>query len=515
MKMDPYSDPLNPLDKQIYNGNQLFSQEEFTCDVVIIGTGAGGGVAAETLSEAGLNVIILEDGPLKTTKDFKGDEGAAYRELYQEGGTRATSDGAIKILQGRSVGGSTTVNWTSSFSFPEKILEAWSDMTKGITPVRNDLIEHDEWARKRFHIAPWDIPPNQNNALFSQGMEKLGIAYGVLSRNVDNCYNLGRCGHGCPTGAKQSTLVTSIPTALKKGAVLIHHTKAYRLIKEGRQIKGVLAKSARGQTLTIKAREVVLCGGAMNTPALCLASGLAIQGIGARTFLHPVTISASVMTEDVEPYFGAPQSIYSDHFIENAKTDMAPGFKLETPPIHPSILASSLMCHGEDHFRLMKDISKVQAIIALQCDGLHPESTGGSISLGESDRPILHYQLSEYQQRGFKQSMLAMAEIQFAAGAQCVLPLHIDSRATKTWSEAKSMIEGLSMTAHRLGIFSAHVMGGMAMGKVTDGEGRVNGVKGLTVLDGSLFPTSLGVNPMLGIFTLARRGSLGLAKRMQ
>src|SRR5262245_17802472 len=109
----------------IHDASKRTADLNLETDVVIIGSGAGGGVSGEILSNAGLKVIMLEEGPLKTSTDFKMLEAEAYRDLYQESGARKTKDKSIQILQGRCVGGSTTVNWTSSFRTPDRVLNWW------------------------------------------------------------------------------------------------------------------------------------------------------------------------------------------------------------------------------------------------------------------------------------------------------------------------------------------------------------------------------------------------------
>jgi choline dehydrogenase-like flavoprotein len=148
-------------------------------DVVIVGTGAGGGVTADLLSASGLRVVLVEEGPLRSSSDFKMLESDAYPELYQESAARKTADKAINILQGRCVGGSTTVNWTSSFRTPPEVFDFWQQHF-GLQELSAEsmsswfaVMEHKLWVR------PWDTPPNPNNKLLAAGAEKLGIAVGA------------------------------------------------------------------------------------------------------------------------------------------------------------------------------------------------------------------------------------------------------------------------------------------------------------------------------------------------
>src|SRR5258706_8463824 len=198
-------------------------------DVCIVGTGAGGGVTAEILSKAGLSVILVEEGPLKSSRDFRMKEADAYPQLYQESASRKTKDKAINILQGRCVGGSTTVNWTSSFRTPPTTLRNWQAHFGLHDFSERNLQPWFEAMEERLSIAPWQVSPNENNALLARGAEKLGIPSSSIRRNVKGCWNIGYCGMGCPTNAKQSMLVTTIPAALDAGAMLLVNAQALRL----------------------------------------------------------------------------------------------------------------------------------------------------------------------------------------------------------------------------------------------------------------------------------------------
>lgn len=192
-------------------------KKTLTADVVIVGTGAGGGVSAEIFAEAGYKVLLIEEGPLKTARDFNMREKEAYPQLYQESAGRKTLDKAINILQGRAVGGSTTVNWTTSFRTPEQTLKHWRTHFEIAAHSKESLAPWFAKMEQRLNIEPWQIPANPNNRTIANGAEKLGWSHATIARNVKGCANLGYCGLGCPINAKQSMLVTTIPTALKAG----------------------------------------------------------------------------------------------------------------------------------------------------------------------------------------------------------------------------------------------------------------------------------------------------------
>jgi len=217
---------------KIIDASALARDLALEADVVIVGSGAGGGTAAEILASAGLKVILVEEGPLKSSRDFRMRESDAYPALYQESAARKTRDKAINILQGRCVGGGTTVNWTTSFRTPEATLRHWA-AAHGLTGFGvSDLAPWFERMEARLSIAPWEAPPNANNAALARGAERLGIPTGIIRRNVRGCWDLGYCGLGCPIDAKQSMLVTTIPAALDQGATLLTRARALEFRQE-------------------------------------------------------------------------------------------------------------------------------------------------------------------------------------------------------------------------------------------------------------------------------------------
>ncbi len=500
--------------------------EHIETDVVIVGTGAGGGTSAEILSKAGLRVVLVEEGSLRTSADFHMVEREAYPQLYQESAGRKTKDKGITILQGRTVGGSTTVNWTSSFRTPPETLAYWHDRFGLREFGESDLAPWFAMMEQRLNIHPWQMPPNANNEALRAGAERIGVKTQVIPRNVKGCHNLGYCGMGCPVNAKQSMLVTTIPSALSHGAKLLTRVRAERLRFDGSRITALQCRTLAddgitptAKTITVSARHYVLAAGAIGSPAILLRSGLPDQYnlVGKRTFLHPVVVSLALMPQPVNAFSGAPQSIYSDHFLHTQAIDGAIGYKLEVPPVHPVLAATTLVGFGDAHAKLMSNFPHVQVIIALLRDGFHEESQGGTVELNTDGTPLLDYPITDYVWEGARRALLTMAQIQFAAGATGVMPLHEDTALYASLDSAQAAIKKFPMQILRTRVVSAHVMGGCAMGSdpktsVVDGFGWHHYVKNLSVFDGSVFPTSVGANPQLSIYGITARNATRLAK---
>jgi choline dehydrogenase-like flavoprotein len=515
---------------KVRDASQLHAPLVTECDVLIVGTGAGGGITAEVLSQqSGLHIIMVEEGALKSSKDFKMREADAYPQLYQEAAARKTADKAINILQGRTVGGSTTVNWTSSFRTPPDTLHFWQREFGLQDYTVDNLAPSFAAVEDLLGIAPWVTEPNRNNGILRQGAERLGFHIGEIKRNVRGCWNLGYCGMGCPTNAKQSMLVTTIPHALSRGAELITRCRVDRLIYDGHRITHIecSALSADGLTLTgqsvvIYAKHVVLAGGAINTPAILLRSKLPdpYQQIGKRTFLHPTVISAALFKETVDGFNGAPQSLYSDHFLHTYPIDGAIGYKLEAPPIHPVLFSTTLQGYGEAHHALMQQFSHTHALLALLRDGFHPESIGGQVRLHNNGAAILDYPQNDFLWHGVRRAFLSMTEIQLAAGASTVYPVHENvTTGYRSWQAAQHGISQLDLRPLLTRMVSAHVMGGCGMahdeqrGIITP-NGRYRYADNLSIHDGSLFPTSIGANPQLSIYGIVHRLSMALKTQL-
>ncbi|WP_064792462.1 GMC family oxidoreductase [Shewanella woodyi] len=522
----------DPIEEGLVSGwkhidaSQLSEGKTLEADVVIVGSGAGGGVAAEILTQAGLSVIIVEGGPLKSSNSFNMEERRAYPNLYHQAAGMKTKDKAIGIFQGRAVGGSTTVNWTTSIRTPEPVLEFWAK-EKSVTDLSR--AELDPWFQKmeeRLNISKWEYEPNRNNQALKTGCEKLGWDFTVIKRNVKGCWNTGYCGMGCPVNAKQSMLVTTIPSALDLGATLVSRAKVIELEHHNGKITGVKAQALDEQLkptaieLNLKAKHYILSAGAIHTPTILMRSGTddPHQLLGKRTFLHPTLLSGAVFSDPINAHSGAPQSIYSDEFVWRDGAAGELGYKLEVPPVHPILISSKTVGYGKSHAALMENFNQLQVTIALVRDGFHPDSQGGQVHLTDTGF-ALDYPLTDAFWHSARRAFASMAELQFAAGAKQVLPISEGVSYLNSWKEAKSVVADMELAPLKTVVASAHVMGGCAMGEDTkmamvDSHGRSHYYENLSVMDGSIFPTSLGANPQLSIYGMTARNATKLAEEL-
>lgn len=503
--------------------NALVRDEVLTPDFCVVGSGAGGSVAAATLAAAGASVVILEEGSHYGRRDFNMQEGWAYPALYQEHGNRATEDLAITVLQGRTVGGGTTVNWTASFRTPPSTLDLWAKW-HAVALDESTLRPHFEAVEARLAIPKEGTfdDVNRNNLMLWEGAKKLGWGPKLMRRNVKGCARLGYCGLGCPIDAKQSALITYVPDAIAAGATLYSNCRVTRLERTGRRIEAVVATvldpapdRPNGRHVTVKPkRGVVLAGGAINTPALLQASGIGSDSglIGRRTFLHPTVPMVGIFPERIEGFYGAPLSVSCHHFAERGDRI---GYFLETAPIHPMLSAIAFPGFGDRHRGIAARLPFAQATIALLIDG-HKADPGGTVTVNQGGRIKLAYPLGGEIAEAAKDAMGNMARLLLAAGATEVISLHADPVIVRSEKDLPALARA-PFGPNLQTMFSAHQMGGAAMGEdpkraVVNSRGRHHQVENLWITDGSVFPTALGVNPQLSVFGVARLFASELAR---
>jgi choline dehydrogenase-like flavoprotein len=488
----------------------------------VVGSGAGGATAAAVLTAAGARVAVLEEGGHYTRRDFNLQESWAYPALYQEHGNRATDDLSIMILQGRSVGGGTTVNWTSSFRTPERTLALWAarHAVRGLDAPT--LAPHFEAVEKRIDVGhgdPDDV--NNNNRKLREGAAKLGWQPELIHRSVKGCARLGYCGMGCPLDAKRSSRTTYLADAVAGGAQVYADCRATLVETDRGRARAVVAEvldrasdRPRGRFVAYARRGVVLAGGAINTPALLLRSKAGTDGgrVGRRTFLHPTVPLIAFYDQPIEAFYGAPQSVAVHHFADRGERV---GYFFETAPIHPMLAALAFPGFGDSHRKIVERLPYAQATIALLVDG-HHDDDGGTVATGGDGRIKLSYPLTPALREAAVSALGDMARLQLAAGAREVMTLHETPLSIRTEADIAA-IAAAPFGPNRHTLFSAHQMGGAAMGEdparsVVDSRGRHHQLENLWIADGSVFPTSLGVNPQLSVYAHAHLFATEIAK---
>jgi choline dehydrogenase-like flavoprotein len=493
------------------------TETKLDADVCIIGSGAGGGVAAGLLARRGFRIVVLEAGPADQAGDFQQQELEGTRRLYLDSGQTSTRDVAVGMLAGACVGGGTTVNWQTSLRTPDSVRDEWSDASG------SSLFTSDRYTRalddvmKRIGASTDESIVNANNATIARGCKALGYEHHQLARNSVGCdvEQCGYCVYGCRRGSKRSTATTYLRDAQLHGdTTIIANCKADRVTIAGGRAIGVLATATRSDgsqvRVTVRAPRVVVAAGGLQSPALLLRSGLTLPQLGRNLFLHPTTATIGLYADLVESWRGAPQTMISEQFTA---LDGQFGFRLEAAPVHPGLIAYAVPWANARQFRrLAQRYAHGSAMIVLTRD-----SEGGQVRVRRDGSTTYHYVPSARQSAILARGMAEAARVHLAAGAEEVLSLHTEPMsfrrtATTTRQEIDAFCERIvaaPVGRNRSGVFSAHQMGTCRMGRdarsaVCDERGEVFGVKGLYVADASLFPLSSGVNPMVTVMALAQ-----------
>ena len=498
-----YPGPIGPHpDASAPTLQPLEPHGDFECDVCVVGSGAGGGVAAAVLAAAGLDVVVLEAGGYWSERDFDGAERAGLRRLYRGGGTSATDDQGVGLISGACLGGGTVVNFTTSFRTPDEVLEEWG----GLGFPSAELGASLDAVCDRLGVNTEHNRPSARDQLMQRGLEALGWHVAEMPRNVVGCEQgvvCGTCGYGCPLGAKQSTMRTWLADAAAAGARIVVGAKARRVLVERGTAAGVDAGPVQ-----VRSRAVVVAGGAIETPALLLRSGLRNPNVGRWLRLHPATAVFGIFDEEVRPWEGALQALYSDQF---RYLDGSYGVKYETVPAHPALLTAALPWDGAaEHARLMASLPRLSLIAVI------PRDRGaGRVRIGRDGEPIVAYRLADEDASRLQAGIDGAGRVMATAGAREVFMSHA---RLQRWND------GFPADAYRFGpgrgaLYSFHLMGSARMAGspdlgATSPAGETWEVRNLIVADGSAFPTASGVNPMITIEAIAHLNARRLAEQL-
>jgi choline dehydrogenase-like flavoprotein len=486
------------------------------CDVCVIGSGAGGGTAAGVLAAAGLDVVVLEAGDYYSEEDFDGGEYEGYARMYMYGGGAATNDQSVGLLAGSCLGGGTTVNYTTSFKTPDDVREEWAG--HGVPAFASDEYGASlDAVCERLGVNQEHNRESAREQVLHRGLSDLGWHVDSMPRNVRGCdqgENCGYCGYGCRLGAKQSTVKTWLADAQAAGTRIFVKTAAEKVLVDAGAARGVQARTTDGHRVTVRARAVVAACGAIQTPALLRRSGLRNENIGRHLRLHPAQVVWGVFDEEVRPWEGTMQAIYSD---EHRHMDGGYGVKYETAAIHPSLLVTfSPWRGGRDHARIMEALPHSVPVGVLLRD-----RDGGEVRVGRDGNPIVKYSLSEYDVGHMRRGTEGAAQILEAAGAQHIFSSHsrlVSYEPGRSGSREQFIrdADACGWDAGHCTYGSFHIMGSARMGgspatSACNPRGETWDVRDLYVCDGSAFPTASGVNPMISIESIAHMNASALA----
>jgi choline dehydrogenase-like flavoprotein len=485
---------------------------ERTYDVVILGSGAGGGTVAAELAPLvaqGRSVLVLEQGAKLAPEEFTGQELDMADALYEDGGGFLTAEGTMTLAFGRTYGGSTAVYTGTSLTVPRRVIDGWGVPGLDWEDVERRSRKYAE--QNNVHLLEHE-KLNDNNRLFVEGCETAGYRAEQFPINVKGCRGSSLCNLGCPNLAKQGTDRVQLPAAERAGVEVVTRAEVLRVGNRRLTVrvsepepgeKGLRSPWSPGRYV-VKAAVVLIAGGSIGSTALLLRSELGEQlsRLGEGFTCHPAHILVGEHPHEIKNFVGHPKSFFMDRAEDE-------GFVLETCMYFPFVTAKNLTGFGPDHSRLMQAFRRLQMILVLACDRAVP---GNRITVDKEGKPVVHYRFTPEVVRSLVLATRASARIFFGAGA---VRVHAPSANPPLLeAEDRDSLEERIQERHflpgRISVSAAHLMGGCGMGvsardSVTDAWGRVHGLPWLRVADSSLFPDSLEINPYLTVMALADR----------
>lgn len=505
---------VQPGARSVANRVERAVAGQIDTDVVVIGTGAGGAVAGTEFARAGRRVVFLESGGAFGRKDFaKRSLAWSMTRLWASKGTQTSSSLPVTIVpSGRVVGGSTVLNSAICFRPPEHRLREWQANTGSSLwdPKYFDPVVDEIW--ERIGVAPTHPGiGRRNNLLFEKGCAALGYKHAWMDRNAPGCVGCGVCALGCPSGGKASVDKSILPEAIDRGARILTRARARRVIVKGGRATGVVADVLDPETehvigeLTVKADVVIVAGGGLFSPLLLKQSGLDSDHCGKHLAIHPGIAVFGEFDEPVVMWDGVPQGYYAyapddDHCL------------LETANAGPGELSALLAKPGD-----FQSIARLQHLT--MAGAMIRDSGSGEVDVshdGDILRPKFTMTFTDRDLLAFRNGAKATVRAWFAAGAKRVAPGVQPLEFFDTEAAAFAQIETLTSAEFLSQPYGSHPHGSCRMGPATgphagvvDENGQVHGVRRLYVMDGSIFPTTLGVNPQVTIMSAA----LSLARR--
>ena len=485
-------------------------------DVAVVGSGAGGGVVAASLAEAGRRVVVLEAGGYYNEADFAQHELLAYQTMFYRGGLVPTADGTVTMLAGACLGGGTTVNWSNAVRPATWVRSEWA-RDFGLDGLDTaDFDRHLDAVSTRISVNDRCSDYNGPNQRLAEGCAALGYPLDRAFRNADpNRYDLdsaGFVGFGDQSGSKQSTMRTYLQDAYDNGARIIVRCHADRVLVEDGRATGVQAtheKAGRPARLVVRCPHVVVAGGALESPALLLRSGIGGPAVGQHLRLHPASAVFGIYAAEQAAWWAAPQTSICRQFADRRD---GYGFLLECMQYGPGFLAAVVPWRsGREHKELVGKLRRTAPIICLLRD-----RGSGRVTVDADGQAVPTYAfVDELDRANFAEAMVELVRVHVAAGAQEIYTPAYSLPRWRRGQDVRAFLDTVRVVPPDptgQPVFSAHQMGTCRIGRdprtsVADPRGELHDVRGVWIGDGSAFPTAPGANPMLTIMALARRTS--------
>ncbi len=487
--------------QQITDGRKATEDLKLECEVVVIGTGAGGAAAAYELARRGRAVLMLEWGDYHDRSRFDGRTSYAYSKMYLAGGaTVALGNVGTPVWAGRAVGGSTVINSGTCYRAPSWVLDRWAEryglgMLAGA--ALDPFYERVEAMLEVTEAAPEHLGGPAR--VVARGAAALGLSHQPLRRNAPACDGQGVCCFGCPTGAKRSTDVSYVPAALERGAQLVTAAHVLTVDVVAGRARGVTARLGSGRTLKVRAEAVVVAGGALLTPGLLERSGVARSSgwLGRNLSIHPASKVAALFDEVIDMSRGIPQSYAIDEFHRE-------GLMFEGGSTPLEVTAAAVPWVGPRFTEVMERYRHLA-----QFGFMIQDHSRGRVRPGPRSTPIIFYDQSPRDTALMKKGIVVLSEVFLKAGAERVLPFVAGCDEIRTESDL-DRLRALEVAPGDFEVTAFHPLGTCRMGtdprrSCIGPDQQVHDTDSLYVCDGSAIPSSLAVNPQMTIMALALR----------
>ncbi len=483
-------------------------EQELECDVVVVGSGAGGAVVAKELAERGHAVILLEEGAHFERTEFTGRAFDMQRKMYRNAGaTFSIGNVGIPIPIGKTVGGTTTINSGTCYRLPRRVMRKWRDEF-GLTEFTEEhLGGYYERVESVIGVEPARAEHLGGVArVIARGCDALGYKHGPLRRNAPDCDGQGVCCFGCPTDAKRSTNVSYVPLAVRAGAMLLHGARVETILTRGDAATGVVARAvsptgdASERQLTVRARVVVIACGSLMTPTLLANSGLCDGSgqLGRNLSIHPAVASLALFDETIAGYNAIPQGYSIEEFHDEGML-----FEGASTPLDVGMAASSLF--GPRLIEMAESYDRI-AVFGFMVE----DSSRGRVRTIRG-RPVITYRLNDRDVSRLKRGTEILARVFFAAGARTVYPM-VNGFDELTSEADVARFRAATLRASDFDLSAYHPLGTARMGvepstSVVGPTHESHDVRDLYIVDGSAVPSSLGVNPQVTIMAMATRAA--------
>ena len=494
--------------QQVHRADDWAQGDELECDVVVVGTGAGGAVVGRELADRGLAVVFVEEGEHHRRDAFDGSSVEAHRRFYR--GAFSVGNAPMPVFMGRLVGGSTAINGGTCFRTPPWVLDRWCARigTDELSPA--SMKPYFDRVEETLQVAPSDrqlIGPIAD--VIARGCDALGWSHAPIRRNAPDCDGSGFCDFGCKNGAKRGTNLAYIPPALEKSALLLTGMRAERVLIEHGRAAGIVGISTKGRELRVRARTVVLAGGAVPTPLFLLSQGICNTSgeVGRNLSVHPSSGFSAVFDEKIDGHAHIPQGYACDQFLRD-------GIMLMGAQATRNIASVLFPFSGR---KLMDALDRADHLAAFALL-VHDSSQNGRVWRDVSGVPLITYNLTEEDVDRMHRAMIHAGELCLAAGAKRLYAVTLKNNVIESPRDFETFRKQ-KLSASDIVWTSYHPLGTCKMGhdpktSVVGTDHQTHDVPGLYIVDGSTVPGPIGVNPQITIMAMAARAAQKIADRL-